>query len=207
MADYFYFAFLMFLGQLSPGPDMLLVLKNSLNHNLRAALLTITGITTGIIIHTTIALTGLTFLIRESTTTYLLLRYIGAGYLAYLGIRLLLSVKAGRANDDTVDGAAPPQLSDAAAFSQGFATNILNPKIIIIISSILINFVGPDATLHQRLSYGIILVVEGVTVWIIIAILLQTKQAKKQFLRWRHPINATFGLLLIALAIRTLLIQ
>ncbi len=147
MADYFYFAFLMLLGQLSPGPDMLLVLKNSLNHNLRAALLTIAGITTGIIIHTTIALTGLTFLIRESTTAYLLLRYIGAGYLAYLGIRLLLSVKAGRANDDTFDGAAPPQLSDAAAFIQGFATNILNPKIIIIISSILINFVAtPHST-------------------------------------------------------------
>ena len=68
MLDYGYFAFLMLVGQLSPGPDMLLILKNSFNHNLRAALFTIAGIITGIVIHTTIALTGLTFLILLSLT-------------------------------------------------------------------------------------------------------------------------------------------
>ena len=205
MADYCYFAFLMFLGQLSPGPDMLLVLKNSLNHNLRAALFTIAGITGGIVIHTTIALTGLAVIFSESSTAYQVLRYGGAAYLFYLGIRLLLSAISGRGKPKVdLQGSGAP-LSDSAAFTQGFATNILNPKIIIIISSILLMFLGTDSTIGERISYGVILVVEGVVVWIVIAFLLQTQRAKNQFFRWRDPINATFGILLIALAIRTLL--
>jgi threonine/homoserine/homoserine lactone efflux protein len=205
MLDYCYFAFLMLLGQLSPGPDMLLVLKNSLNHDLRAALFTIAGITAGIIIHTTIALTGLSFLFAESASAYQILRYGGAAYLACLGSRLLLSLRGGPGSPRLENNATNPSISDRAAFVEGFATNILNPKIIIIISSVLLIFLGAESTLSQRLSYGILLVAEGIIVWIFIALVLQTRQAKNQFLRWQRPINATFGLLLLALAIRTII--
>ena len=49
----------MVIGQFSPGPDMLLLTKNALNHTFRAALFTVAGITTGIVVHTLVALTGL----------------------------------------------------------------------------------------------------------------------------------------------------
>ena len=138
MLNYCYFAFLMLVGQLSPGPDMLLILKNSLNHNLRAALFTIAGIISGIIIHTTIALTGLTFLFKESGALYQVFRYGGAVYLAYLGIKLLLSVRARSATpDEALSNDTLERLSDSSAFLQGFVTNLLNPKVIIIISSII----------------------------------------------------------------------
>ena len=184
---------------------MLLVLKNSLNHDLRAALFTIAGITAGIIIHTTIALTGLSFLFAESASAYQILRYGGAAYLAYLGSRLLLSLRGWPGTPRLELNATKPSISDRAAFVEGFATNILNPKIIIIISSGMLIFLGAESTLSQRLSYGILLVAEGIIVWIFIALLLQTRQAKNQFLRWQRPINATFGLLLLALAIRTII--
>jgi threonine/homoserine/homoserine lactone efflux protein len=206
MLDYCYFAFLMLVGQLSPGPDMLLVLKNSFNHNLRAALFTIAGITGGILIHTTIALTGLTFLFKESGTLYSIFRYGGAIYLAYLGIQLLLSVSAKvTTSDEALSNSTPGRLSDSSAFLQGFITNLLNPKIIIIISSILLMFLDAESSLIQRVTYGTILVVEGVIVWILIALLLQTSTAKSQFLRWQSPINTLFGILLLALAIRAVL--
>ena len=63
-------------------------------------------------------------------------------------------------------------------------------------------FLGEDSSLAQRLIYGAILVIEGLVVWVLFALLLQTRQARNQFLRWQNPINATFGLLLILLAIR-----
>ena len=206
MVDYFYFAFLMLVGQLSPGPDMLLILKNSFNHNLRAALFTIAGIIAGIVVHTTIALTGLTFLFREGNTICLVLKYGGAIYLTYLGVRLLLSLKKRSASDQPEEEAAANQLSDASAFTQGLLTNLLNPKVVIIISSILLMFLGEDSTLAQRLTYGAILVIEGLVVWVLFALLLQTRHAKNQFLRWQNPINATFGILLIVLAIRAIIV-
>lgn len=203
MLDYCYFAFLMLVGQLSPGPDMLLILKNSLNHNLRAALFTIAGIISGIIIHTTIALTGLTFLFKESGALYQVFRYGGAAYLAYLGIKLLLSVRAKSTTpDEALSNEKLERLTDSSAFLQGFITNLLNPKVIIIISSILLMFLDAYSSLIERLSYGIILVVEGLIVWVLFALLLHTKAAKSQFLRWQSPINALFGILLLALAIR-----
>ena len=204
MLDYCYFAFLMLVGQLSPGPGMLLILKNSFNHDLRAALFTIAGIISGIVIHTTIALTGLTFIFKSSSSAYNILKYSGAIYLGYLGVRLLLSLRESRANGES-EAEPRNELSDAGAFTQGFLTNLLNPKVIIIISSILLMFIGNDSSLFDRLTYGAILVIEGAIVWILFALLLQTPRAKKQFLRWQNPINATFGLLLIALAIRAIL--
>ena len=87
MQDYLLFAFAMLVGQLSPGPDMLLILKNSFNHNLRAALFTIFGIITGIVFHTTVALPGLSVLFAKSGTLYQVMKYCGATYLAYLGVR------------------------------------------------------------------------------------------------------------------------
>lgn len=206
MLDYCYFAFLMLVGQLSPGPDMLLILKNSLNHNLRAALFTIAGIISGIIIHTTIALTGLTFLFKESGTLYQVFRYGGAAYLAYLGIRLLLSVRArSSAPDEALSADTLGRLTDPSAFLQGFITNLLNPKVIIIISSILLMFLDAGSSPIQRLTFGTILVVEGLVVWILFALLLQTRAARTQFLRWQSPINTLFGILLLALAIRAVL--
>ena len=205
MFDYLYFAFLMLVGQLSPGPDMLVILKNSLNHDLRAALFTIAGIIAGIVIHTTIALTGLAVLFTTSSTAYNVLRYGGAIYLAYLGVRLLLSVRRKPADENSDTSPQRDHLSDKSAFAQGFLTNILNPKVIVIISSILLMFLGEDATFADRIIYGAILVVEGLVVWVLFALLLQTRRAKDQFLRWQNAINGTFGVLLIALAVRALL--
>ena len=202
MLDYFYFAFLMLVGQLSPGPDMLLILKNSFNHDLRAALFTIAGIIAGIAVHTTIALTGLTFLFKESGKAYQILKFAGAIYLTYLGIRLLLSLRP--PPQDLARTESKVQLSDADAFAQGFLTNLLNPKVIIIISSILLMFLDSESTVIERFTYGTILIIEGLAVWLLFAFLLQTRHARTLFLRWQNPVNATFGLLLIALAARAL---
>ena len=91
------------------------------------------------------------------------------------------------------------------AFLNGLWVNLLNPKVIIIISSILLMFLDVESSLIERLTYGTILVVEGLIVWILFALLLDTKAARSQFLRWQSPINILFGILLLALALRSVL--
>ena len=72
----------MLLGQFSPGPDFLLILKNALNHGRRAAFFSAAGISLGLMIHTTLAVAGLGFLFHNSETLGQVMRYAGAAYLS-----------------------------------------------------------------------------------------------------------------------------
>ena len=83
----------MLIGQFSPGPDFLLILKNALNHRRKSALFSAAGINLGLIIHTTLAIAGLAFLFNSSEAIGQALRYAGAAYLIYLSIRLFISDK------------------------------------------------------------------------------------------------------------------
>jgi threonine efflux protein len=191
----------MLIGQFSPGPDFLLILKTALNHGRKAALYAAAGITLGLIIHTTLALTGLAFLFSSSETTGKALRYAGAAYLVYLSIRLFLSTK-------TLSCAAakhaPPQqatLPCSAAFRQGFLTNLLNPKVILFISAMLARFLDPGSLPLEKGIYGTIIVVQGAVFWALFANLLQARIIRNAFLRYQHQVNLGFALLLIVAAI------
>src|SRR4026208_383720 len=90
--DYLAFAFVMLVAQFSPGPDMLLLLKNAVNHPLRAGLWTVAGIALGLTVHTTLALTGLSIISRDSATAARILNLCGGLYLGWLSFQLLASV-------------------------------------------------------------------------------------------------------------------
>ena len=188
----------MLLGQFSPGPDFLLILKNALNHGRKAAFFSAAGISLGLIIHTTLAIAGLGFLFNSSETLGNALRYAGASYLVYLSIRLFISTKS-------LDSSSPNRtikpLPCPVAFRQGFLTNLLNPKVAIFISAMLARFLEPESTLFEKSIYGAIIVLQGAVFWALFANILQTAVIRDAFLRHQHRINIGFALLLIAAAL------
>ncbi len=186
----------MLVGQLSPGPDFLLIAKNALNHDMRAALSTVAGISTGICVHAILAASGLAVLLAVSTNAFRVILVAGALYLAYLGVRLLLSLREER---QLAEGDATPK-SGAAAFREGLLTNLLNPKVVVFFSSMLAQFVTPDSPPIDRIIFPAIIIVEGVIVWCLFARLLQTPAIKSAFLRYQKPVNAVFGILLLGVA-------
>lgn len=142
----------------TPGPDMLLVVRNGLADGPRAAWLTGLGCCLGISVHATAAVLGLSAIFKASPTAYAVVRFAGAGYLAYLGIRMVVSALMtvdAAPETATVPGAVPavsaPDAESAGvpataagrgAFGQGLVTNLLNPKIALLFLTLLPQFVA-----------------------------------------------------------------
>lgn len=137
--------FLLFLGVswaliIAPGPDMLYVITRGITHGRRAGILSAIGVVCGILVHTTAAAFGLTLILQTSALAFLLVKYIGAAYLIYLGI------KAWR-DKSTFNVQAPVSLvTSRALFWQGVLSNVLNPKIAIFFLAFLPQFVDQGSS-------------------------------------------------------------
>ncbi|MCO5998375.1 LysE family translocator [Actinoallomurus rhizosphaericola] len=93
---------------ITPGPDMLLVVRNGLSAGSRAAWLTGLGCCLGISIHATAAVLGLSAILAASATAYTVVKLAGAAYLAYLGVRMLISaLMSVDTAEEAEDGALP----------------------------------------------------------------------------------------------------
>lgn len=198
--SYLIFAVIMVIGQFSPGPDMLLLTKNALNHTLRASLFTVAGITTGIAFHTIVALTGLILLLKSAPAWSDGIRYAGAAYLAFLGIRLFLSLRRPVDDENAKLRPAGAVLSDGSAYRQGLLTNLLNPKAVAFFSGVLSQFIQEDSSSIERIIYGAIIIFEAGFFWTIYVYLLQHHVIKSAFLRAERKINFIFAILLLSLA-------
>lgn len=129
----------------TPGQDMLLVMSRSITHGTRAGLATAAGVSVGLIGHTILATAGLGALLKTSEWLFTAIKLIGAAYLLYLGVQLLMTKSA-----QIAATASEPQ-SLMRQFLTGAASNITNPKIAVFYFAFLPQFVAPTAT-HPTLS-------------------------------------------------------
>lgn len=117
-----------------PGPAVLYIVGQSVRHGRRAGLVSVAGIHAGTLVHLAAATLGLSALLVSSATAFSLVRYAGAAYLVYLGIRRL----AGR---DQPAGEAPEAVGARRLFVQGAVVNVLNPKTALFFFAFLPQFV------------------------------------------------------------------
>jgi threonine efflux protein len=194
--DYFTFAIVMLLAQFSPGPDMMLLLKNAVNHPLRAGLLTVCGIVAGLCVHTTLAITGLAVVFHQSPAAARVLGMGGGLYLAWLAFQLLRGVFT--AHPPEVQAArkagVEAPLPDTAAFLQGLITNLLNPKAVLFILSVLTVNLGEDSGPARRLGFAGIIVGQALVFWSLFVWLLKRPAVRRRYLSWERPLNFLFGL-------------
>jgi threonine/homoserine/homoserine lactone efflux protein len=121
-----------------PGPAVLYVVSRSIDQGRRAGLASVLGITTGTVVHVTLAAVGLSSLILASRVAFDAVRYVGAAYLIYLGIRRLLTRRA----DEALD--VRPERTPRDLYAQGVIVNLLNPKTIVFIFAFIPQFVDVD---------------------------------------------------------------
>jgi threonine/homoserine/homoserine lactone efflux protein len=132
---------MLFLGAatllaIAPGPGMLYVLARSLAGGRREGVLSAAGTFLGGLVHVVAAATGLSIVLATSATAFAIIKYAGAGYLIYLGIRMILSSQT---NDDV---AGLSQQRRRSPFWQGIATEVLNPKTAIFFLAFIPQFVN-----------------------------------------------------------------
>jgi threonine/homoserine/homoserine lactone efflux protein len=122
-----------------PGPAVLYVVSRSVDQGRSAGLASVAGICTGTIVHVTLATVGLSSLVLASKFAFDAVRYLGAAYLVYLGVRRLLS----RQVDAGPETRVPRTVRDL--YTQGLVVNLLNPKTIVFIFAFVPQFVDVEA--------------------------------------------------------------
>jgi threonine/homoserine/homoserine lactone efflux protein len=149
------------LLSVTPGPDMAVVTKNALAHGRRGVFLTTTGIALALSIWISATAVGLSAVLRASSDLLIVLKLIGAAYLAYLGIRTLIESR--RKPNDLLAGTAPAAPAHVI-FRQGFLSALSNPKLGVFFVTFLPQFVMPgQAVLPRLLMLGLIFAVIGWT--------------------------------------------
>jgi threonine/homoserine/homoserine lactone efflux protein len=124
---------------LSPGPDNLFVLMQSALWGRSAGLVVVLGLCTGLLGHTAAVAVGLAAVFAASPLAFALLKWAGAGYLAYL------AWQAFRAPGETAHGAPPPRLRPSALYARGIVMNLTNPKVLLFFLAFLPQFATPGA--------------------------------------------------------------
>ncbi len=184
---------------LTPGQDMILVMSRSISQGQKAGIMTALGVSVGLLGHTLLAAMGLGALLLASERLFDLVKWIGAGYLLYIGYQLL------RSQDHTVSMKDLPKISYRKMFLQGAMSNISNPKVAIFYFAYLPQFVVPghgNETI-QLLTLGIAFAVLTFTIkapiGYISGMLSYWIQARPAVLKYIHR---TSGVILIGLGLK-----
>jgi threonine/homoserine/homoserine lactone efflux protein len=111
----------------TPGPDTALIIRNALAAGPRASTFSAVGVAIGILAWATAATLGVGVLLEQSSIAFNVLKFAGAVYLVYLGVRTLLTTRRD-ADQSGTNPARKAALSDRVAFHQGLLSNLLNPK-------------------------------------------------------------------------------
>src|SRR6187397_1536210 len=106
---------------ITPGPAVLYIVTRSMDQGRRAGLVSMLGVHAGTLVHIAAAAAGLSALLMASATAFSVVKYLGAGYLVYLGVRRLR-------DRSTLATERPPAVRLRRAFVDGFVVNLLNPK-------------------------------------------------------------------------------
>jgi threonine/homoserine/homoserine lactone efflux protein len=122
----------------TPGQDMIYVITRSLAQGRFAGLCSAIGVCLGILVHTALAALGVGAILHASATLFVALKLLGAAYLVYLGVRLVL-VRGAKL--ESAAAAAP--LAPAQLVMQGVLSNVTNPKIVLFFFAFLPQFVDP----------------------------------------------------------------
>ena len=146
------FATIVVFLALTPGPDVIYITTRGIAQGRTAALLSTVGICIGYLVYTMLAALGLSALLQSSVIAFDIVRYAGAIYLLYLGIRTLMSKHGGPLTLDAVNPASPGRI-----LQQGILTSMLNPKGILVFAALLPQFVNPHlgAVPLQMTAFGL----------------------------------------------------
>lgn len=195
------FAFAAFLLNITPGNDMLYVASRSAGQGVRAGIVSALGIMVGCLVHLGAAAAGLSAVLARSAMAFDLIKYIGAGYLVYLGAKALLNRRPTALN---MAGKEQPA-TGRRIFLQGVMTNVLNPKVALFFLAFLPQFVdvGDQHAPVAILLLGVWFDIGGTMVNVLVALLFgRIGEWLKRNPHWLKIQEKVTGLVLIGLGIR-----
>ncbi len=196
MLGYYTIALVALLAAISPGPDFVVIAKHAIAHNRQNAILASLGIGVGILLHSTYCVLGLAVIISQSLLLFSLIKYLGAAYLIYLGIKSFSSKKS------HIDVKQPnSNQSRWAAFQDGLLTNVLNPKCTLFMLSVFTLVVKPHTPTLIQAIYGIEIAFITSAWFVFISYGLTVSVIKSKIEQCQQTVTKMIGAVLVALGI------
>tara|TARA_Y100001935_G_scaffold1089_1_gene1007 strand:+ start:497 stop:1123 length:627 start_codon:yes stop_codon:yes gene_type:complete len=189
-----------FFAVVSPGPDFIIIVRQSISHGRRSALMTSLGIGIGILMHITLCIFGLGMIIKESDLLFKVIQIIGSLYLAYLGIVSIKSRNSStksKYNDEF-------NFNAFESFKLGFLTNVLNPKATLFFLSLYVLIISNNTPFQLQILFGLWMSF-ATGLWFAFLSLILTNEsvlAKVEFMSTK--IQRLTGVILIIFAIKLL---
>jgi RhtB (resistance to homoserine/threonine) family protein len=190
------------LAVASPGPDFAIVLRQSLRHGRTAALWTSLGIGCGLSVHIAYSLLGLGLFLQNSATALTIVKWLGAAYLAWVGVQALGARP--RDGDVNLTGGAPAP-TGRAAWTTGFLVNLLNPKAALFFLSLFPLVVSPTTPKWVQAGYGVWMTVMTVAWFAFVAMVFTREEVRRAFLRHGHWIDRVLGVVFLGFAVTLVL--
>lgn len=202
------FCLMALMMSMLPGADTVLIMKNTISHGAKAGRSTILGMATGLTFWTLIAVLGLAVVIAQSLLLFSAIKYLGAAYLLYLGIRVfftknLLSVEAVEVeHQHSIDKSSHRTYKES--YLQGAISNILNPKTVLVYITFMPQFIDLNGNIHQQLiGLGLILTLIAVSWFMIVVYLVDHMQRWLQKPRIQTIFQKSTGVMLLGVGVKT----
>ena len=186
-----------FLVMISPGPDMVLVLRNTFVGGRRAGLQTSIGILSGNLIHISYCMLGIGLLISQSILVFSAFKYAAAAYLIYLGIMSFRS-RAHTLDANGLEGLRPHR----RWFVQGFVNNVLNPKGALFYLGVFTIVITPETSASATLLLIVIMMLVSASFWLFFVYTLDRPSIREFIDRSQQTVNRICGVLLVFLGVR-----
>ena len=186
------------LAVASPGPDFAIVLRQSLAHGRRTALWTSIGIGCGICVHIVYCLLGLGYLLKDSPTALAVVKYLGAAYLAYVGMQAL---RARPRTEDLDLTSGEPAPTPRAAWTTGFLVNVLNPKAALFFIALFPLAVSVATPKLIQVGYGLWMTLATMGWFCFVSVVFTKPDVRNKFLRHGHWIDRALGVVFLAFAV------
>ena len=188
------------LLNMTPGQDTLYIVGRSVSQGQKAGILSVMGIVSGAVVHTLFAAFGLSAILATSARAFAVVTLLGAAYLIYLGLQMLLARQA------TVGEAAVfEQESSWSIYRAGLLTNLLNPKVALFFMAFLPQFVAPtsDSQVLSFLFLGGLFIFNG-TLWCLVLVSIASAMSRRlrQRQSWSMILKRLTGTVFVGLGVR-----
>lgn len=190
------------LALISPGPDFIMCVRNALTYSRKTGIYTAIGFGGGISIHIFYCVAGLALVISKSILVFNFFKFLGAGYLIYIGYK---SITSKSSHLEIKDQEKKKDISPLAAIKIGFLTNALNPKATLFFLSLFTMVISPETPGVILAIMSAIMIIETILWFSLVSIFMTQKRIRSAFEKSQNLFNRTLGGLLIMLGIKVAL--
>lgn len=185
---------------MSPGPDFIIIVRQSISSGRRSALMASLGIGIGILMHVTVCIFGLGMIIKESDLLFKVIQIIGSLYLVYLGI---ISIKS---KDSSTKSKYNDEFNFNAfqSFKLGFLTNVLNPKATLFFLSLYVLIISNNTPFQFQILFGLWMSFATGLWFAFLSLILTNKSILSKIEFMSTKIQRLTGVILIIFAIKLL---